>query len=244
MAKRRQTRPGNPSKAIGIIRTSTSRQDVGAGAQRAELERWAAENGVELVAVFEDIGISGSAPLSKRPGLLQAIAALDEHGAGRLVAVKRDRFARNRHTISDVERAAQCAGARLVTSDGVCDGSDSETEEVQTQVQDLVAGLELRKIKARNKARARRCIAEGRIHGGEVPFGMRRAAQGVVGRGGQVVTLEENPEEQHTIALIRELRDAGRSFAAIATELTQRKIPSRSGNAWKAMTVHRIASRL
>ena len=232
-----RTRKGDPLRAVGIVRTSTSRQDIGAAAQRAELERFVAEKGWELVAVFEDVGISGSAPMSDRPGLIAAIAALTEHDAGVLLAVKRDRFARCRFTIADVERAVRSAGGVLATTDGTCDGSDSETEQVSASIQDLVAQLELRKIRSRNKARAQRCIAEGRIHGRDVPFGMRRAAEGVVGRGGRVVTLEADPTEKATIETIRALHASGLSLRQIAAELGDHP---RTGKPWQAMSISRI----
>jgi hypothetical protein len=53
----RRIRAGESGKAIGIVRVSTSKQGIGAAAQRAELERWAAREDVELLAIFEDIGV-------------------------------------------------------------------------------------------------------------------------------------------------------------------------------------------
>lgn len=243
MAKRTRIRPGDRTKAIGVVRVSTSKQDIGAAAQRDELQRWAAMAGVELVAIHEDIGVGGSAPLERRPGLVAALAALAEHRAGLLVAVKRDRFARCRFTIADVERAARAAGAVLVTTDGTCDGTGSESEEMGASLQDLIASMELRKIKARNKARAQRCIAQGRLHGGDAPFGWRRKAEGVVGRGGRVVELEPDPSEQETIATIRDLRAGGLSLRAIARALGERGIATRTGKPWQAMTIRRILAR-
>jgi site-specific DNA recombinase len=230
----------DPSKAVGVVRVSTSKQDIGAAAQRADLDCWATQNGIALVAVFEDVGVSGAAPLSHRPGLLAAIATLREHGAGKLVAAKRDRFARHRHTIADVERAVLAAGAVLVTTDGVCTGEDTESEEVQASVQDLVAALELRKIKARNKARAQRCIAEGRTHGGLLPYGFRRKAAGVRGRGGVVVELEEDPREQAIVARARALHAEGHSLRAIGAALVEEGLATRTGAPWQAMTVRRL----
>ncbi len=101
----------------------------------------AATEGIELLAVYEDFAISGEAALADRRGLQEAIAAARELGAGKLVAVKRDRFALHRHTIADVERAASRAGAVLVTTDGVCTGEDTESAEVNASIQDLVAAL-------------------------------------------------------------------------------------------------------
>ena len=134
----RKLRKGDPAKAIGIVRVSTSKQDIGASAQRDELERWAAREQVQLIAIFQDIGVSGAAPLTQRPALLAALAALREHGAGRIVAVKRDRFARHRHLIADIERAVTQAGAVMMTTDGTCTGDDSESEEVVCGSQAIV----------------------------------------------------------------------------------------------------------
>ena len=55
------------TRAIGYSRVSTDDQALSVDAQRARLERWCAERHMELVAVYEDIGISGGADLDKRP---------------------------------------------------------------------------------------------------------------------------------------------------------------------------------
>ena len=195
---------------------STSKQDIGAAAQRAELERWAAQRSVDLIAIFEDIGVSGAAPLAGRPGLVAAIAAMGDFTAGKLVAVKRDRFARHRHTIADIEREVVRAGGVLVTTDGTTTGDDSESEEVQATIQDLVASLELRKIRARNRARAKRCIADGRTHGGDVPYGQRRRALGITGRSGVVVELEP---DRAAVALERRPCDAQQQVQHVGVHL-------------------------
>ncbi len=46
---------------------------LGPEAQRAALLRWAEVRGLQLVAVHEDRGMSGAAPLDRRPGLLAAL---------------------------------------------------------------------------------------------------------------------------------------------------------------------------
>ena len=222
---------------------STSKQDIGAAAQRAELERWAAQRSVDLIAIFEDIGVSGAAPLAGRPGLVAAIAAMGDFTAGKLVAVKRDRFARHRHTIADIEREVVRAGGVLVTTDGTTTGDDSESEEVQATIQDLVASLELRKIRARNRARAKRCIADGRTHGGDVPYGQRRRALGITGRSGVVVELEPDPDEQAVVARIVELRSNGLSLRKIAARLKADGHTTRTGRPWQAMTIKRVLDR-
>ena len=62
---------------VGYIRVSTTGQveeGVSLEAQRAKIEAWCNLNDGELVAVFEDAGISGGGT-AKRDGLLDALKA-------------------------------------------------------------------------------------------------------------------------------------------------------------------------
>lgn len=240
---RRKRRQGDRSKAIGVVRVSTSKQDIGASAQRTELEKWANREGVELIAIFEDIGVSGAKPITERPGLLAALQALTETRAGCLVAVKRDRFARNRLLMADIERKAIRSGAVVITTDGVSTGEDTEVELVNTTIHDLMASMELRKICARNKTRAQTCIAQGRTHGGKLPYGYRRKSVGITGRSGVVVELEPDTDEQKLIARIVDLRMGGCSLRKIAGTLAHEGSTTRAGKPWQAMVVKRILDR-
>lgn len=244
MGYKRRSRTNDKTRAIAIVRTSTDKQDIGVEAQKAEIAAWAAQNNVDVVAVFEDLGVSGGAPMVERPGLLYAISRLREDNAGLLLAARRDRFARNKHTISDIERAAASAGAKLISADGLSTVEDSEGEELQTGLADLLAAYELRKITQRNKARAAACRAAGRTHGGDIPYGMKRADSGHVGRSGKVMALVPDDKEQEVIGSMRGMRQRGMSYAAIAEMLMERGVPSRRGtSSWQAMTVKRILDR-
>jgi DNA invertase Pin-like site-specific DNA recombinase len=66
------------------VSTDTDRQALGAQAQRASIEQWAAKNGVTISAWFVE-EVSGGAPLDKRPKLLEAIATVAAVGAGVMV---------------------------------------------------------------------------------------------------------------------------------------------------------------
>src|SRR5262245_18218915 len=78
---------------IGYIRVSTDDQSCSVDAQHQTLARWCQAHQAHLVAVYEDIGVSGGAPLEKRAGLLNALNALTR---GRvLLVVRRDRLARD-----------------------------------------------------------------------------------------------------------------------------------------------------
>src|SRR5688572_7529178 len=98
-----------PRHVIGYIRVSSDEQYFSVEAQCADLEQWCCTRRVPLIAVYTDVGMSGAAPLEKRPGLLAALAALT-CGASLLV-VRRDRLARDTLTAAMAERLAQKAGA-------------------------------------------------------------------------------------------------------------------------------------
>ena len=104
------------NRAVGYIRVSTARQDLGADAQRAEIERWARRSGVDLLAWHEDVGVSGGAGIDARPGLLAAIEALRQHEAGVLVVARRDRLARDVLVSAMVERLCEREGFAACSS--------------------------------------------------------------------------------------------------------------------------------
>jgi putative DNA-invertase from lambdoid prophage Rac len=246
LQKRGKTKQGDTRIAIGVVRVSTSKQDIGVDAQRAELQRWCTANAVRLAAIHEDVGASGSLPLIERPGLLRAIEDAGKRGAGMILAVKRDRYARNRHTIADVERAATSVGARLVTCERTLADQtrDDESEELLTGLGDVLAQLELKRIRTRNKARARACIDAGRIHGGHVPFGYRRKEGGILGRSGKPVEIEPDPGEQQALERMRALRAEGWSCENVGKLLAKEGHRSREGTILAPGTVARLLQRV
>src|SRR5689334_13750571 len=107
----RRKSAANPTRAVAYIRASTDEQRLGPEARRQAITIWAAARGVDLVAVHEDLGVSGAAPVDACPGLLAAVGALEAHGAGLLVVAKRDRLARDVVKAAMVESLAARVGA-------------------------------------------------------------------------------------------------------------------------------------
>ena len=230
---RRTSKPSARNIAVGYIRVSTEDQALGPEAQRASLEAWATRNGVELVAVFEDLGVSGAAALDRRPGLLAALDALESRGAGLLVIAKRDRLARDTMTAAMVERLAERAGARIVSADGVGDGDGPEAM-LMRRIVDAFAEYE----RALIRGRTRNALAVKKARGervGAVPVGSKVSTDGR--------TLEADAAELEVIAAARELRAAGLSIRNIAAELERRGFRNRAGNAIAPTQVARILGR-
>ena len=228
MAKR--IKAGDPKVAVGYLRVSTDEQALGPEAQRAAIEHWAQARGVRLAAVLEDHGISGGTSAEKRPGLLAALAALREHGAGWLVAAKRDRVARDFLIAATVEQAAGRAGAMLTTADGASDGVGPEGA-LMRGIVDVFAQYERGVIKSRTRA----ALAVKHTRGeriGQIPYGYELAADGV--------HLAENAAEQAVIVQIRACRAAGLSLRAVTVECERQGLASRAARPFGLTQIARI----
>lgn len=222
----------NPVMAVGYIRVSTDDQALGTDAQRAALTLWAAREGVQIVAVFEDRGVSGAAPLDRRPGLLQAIDALSELGASKLVVAKRCRLARDVVAAAMIERLAERAGATVSSADGVGEGAGPESALLRGVV-DLFAQYERQMIRARTKAALAVKKARGEVWTGSLPYGTARAADGR--------HVEADTDEAAVVAAIRDLAAAGWTCRAIAAELDRRGVVNRAGRPLHFTAVARLA---
>jgi len=229
---RRSANKGNASKAIGYLRVSTDDQHLGPEAQRDALARWCDANGAELLAVYVDHGVSGGAPLDKRPALLDALDALAENGAGVLLVAKRDRLARDVMIAAMVERMAERVGASIVAADGAGNGDSPEAALMRHMV-DAFAEYERAIIRARTRtALAVKARRGERV--GQVPFGYRLADDGT--------HLETEPREQRVISLVQDLRADGMTIRAIAARLNDDNVPAR-GKKWHPTTVARMLAR-
>ena len=196
---------------IGYVRVSTDDQRFGPEAQLAALRAWCEARGAELVSVHADHGVSGAAAIDKRPGLLAALDALSEHGAGVLLVAKRDRLARDVVLAAMVERMADRSGAAVVAADGAGEGEGPEALLMRRMV-DAFAEYERALIRGRTRAALAAKSRKGE-RTGRVPFGSQLAADGV--------HLIDNPREQAVIDEIRELRAAGLSIRAIVATVNR-----------------------
>jgi len=222
----------NPKLVVGYVRVSTDEQALGPSAQRSALDRWCEREGATLVAVMDDLGVSGAAPLEKRPGLLGAIAALSEHGAGVLLVAKRDRLARDPIISAMTEAAAARVGARVASAAGEGEGDDPASVLMRRMV-DAFAEYERRVIRARTRA----ALAVKRSRGervGEVPYGYQL--------GTDKGTVVEAAHEQRVVARVASLRREGLSIRAIASRLNREGVPAR-GRCWHPTSVARILRR-
>lgn len=231
--KRATRGPGDPNRAVAYIRVSTEDQNLGPEAQRSQIKTWSARSGVDVIAWFEDHGVSGSKPLDERPELFKAIAALRESSAGVLVVAKRDRLARDVVIAGTVDRVAADLGAQVVAADGVGNGG-GPAEQFLRSIIDAAAQYERALIRARTKA----ALAIKQTRGentGCAPWGWRVGADGV--------HLEACPEERAIAARANELRALGLSFAKVAAQLATEGVVTRDGEPPHRVFVFRVCGK-
>lgn len=152
--------------------------------------------------------------------------------AGRLVAAKRDRLARDVVAAAMIERMVSRSGASVVTADGVSSADTPEGALMRTLI-DAFAQYERALIAARTSAALQAKRRKG-LRVGQVPFGFRLGHDGA--------SLEADPDEQRVLARVHELRSAGETIDSIAAALNASSVPAR-GKRWHATTIRRLLGR-
>ena len=218
-------------KAIGYIRVSTQGQadeGVSLDAQRAKIEAWCTLNDAELVAVFEDAGISGSS-MKGRDGLQAALAATKKGMA--LVSYSISRMARSTRDMLEIAEQLNAKGADLVSVTEKIDTTTAAGRMVFKMLA-VLADFERDQIGERTKMALAHKKAKGEVYA-PTPFGF----DAVEGR------LIEVQREAKVVAEILRRREAGESLAEIADSLNAQGVAGKRGGRWHASTVRYLIQR-
>jgi DNA invertase Pin-like site-specific DNA recombinase len=204
-------------KAVGYIRVSTDEQaDSGAGleAQRRAIRQEAARRRWKLVDIFEDAASGKS--MNGRPGLQEALRAVEDGEAEALVVAKLDRLSRSLLDFAALMERSRKAGWALVALDLGVD-TTTPSGEMMANVLAVFAHFERRLI----GQRTRDALAVKR-------------SQGIrLGRPRQI------PDQIRV--RVRELRHRGLSLAAIASTLNADGVPTaQGGRCWYPSTVRAV----
>ena len=215
------------ARRIAYLRVSTEEQARSGLGLAAQLEAVTAHQG-ELDEVFSDDGFSGST--ASRPGLHEALDAL---GTGDvLVVAKRDRLARDIFLSAWIEKECKRRGARIVSAAGEGTDNDNPENVLMRTIIDAFAEYERNLIAARTAAALAQKRKRGEKTGGDVPFGYRL----VDGN-----RLEDDPDEQIALGLMRQLREEGESLRQIGAELERRGVLTRRGKeSWHPQVVKQV----
>jgi DNA invertase Pin-like site-specific DNA recombinase len=205
-----------PIRAVGYVRVSTEEQsDSGASlkAQRRAIKEETARRGWELMSLYADTASGKS--LVGRPGLEEALKAVEGGGAEALVVAKLDRLSRSTKDFALlIERAARSGWSPVVLDLGV--DTTTPSGELVANVMVSVAQWERRAIGQRTKD----ALAQ-------------KKREGV--RLGRPSTLPEAVRRR-----IARLREKGLSYPAIADRLNKAKVPTaQGGRQWYPSTVRK-----
>jgi len=226
MAKK--TKVTNSGLAVVYCRVSTTGQaedGVSLDAQQAACRRWCEQQGLAVLDVCVDAGVSGGAEIADCPGLMSALAALQSKPGTVLVALKRDRLARDVIRAATLERLVTAAGGRLATVEGVT--GDGPEAALLRMITDAFAQYERALIASRTKA----ALAHKKQNGervGTCPRGFRDDGTG---------RLVPDVAEQELLDDVKQLRASGLTLRAIAEELAQLGYQTRRGKAFTFVAV-------
>jgi len=205
-------------RVVGYVRVSSTEQaDSGLGleAQRAAIEQECERKGWQLVSVYEDAAASGKA-LNGRPGLQQALEAVESDAAGGLVVSKLDRLSRSLMDFAGLMERSRKREWHVIALDLQLDTS-TPSGEMMASVLAVFAQFERRLIGQRTKD----ALAV-------------RKAQGVQLGRPRVMAAKTRRR------ILRE-RSRGDSFATIASGLNDAKVPTaHNGSAWHPSTVRNV----
>lgn len=222
-------------RAVGYRRVSTQDQadsGLGLGAQQTIIAVAAHRLNLSVATTFTDAGFSGSLGLEQRPGLADALNAVQRGDV--LLVAKRDRIARDAFVAVPVEREVERKGARIISAAGEGTETDDPAAVFTRRILDAVSELERALIASRTRA----AMAEARKRGqriGRIPFGRRLAPDGV--------HLEQDEHEQMILSHIRLLRAKGYALVTIAEHLNAAGHCNRYGRPWTRQFVGQLLER-
>jgi len=219
------------NRAIGYIRVSTQGQaddGVSLSAQRAKIHAWCAVNDYELLAVFEDAGLSGGS-MAGRDGLHAAMKAATKGMA--LVSYSISRLARSTRDMLDIADRLERQGADLVSLTEKID-TTSAAGRMVFRLLAVLSEFERDLVGERTKAALAHKKAQGQKYG-PVPFGFTE----IEGR------LVEVRREAQAVAEIVRMRKHGIAYGQIAVRLNTDGVTSKKGGQWYASTVRYVVNR-
>lgn len=229
-----RTKSASVRRAVGVVRVSrvgarSGETFVSPSEQRTRIEEACARDKLELIETFEELDVSGGAPLAKRPGLRRAVEMIEAGEADTLVAAYFDRLVRRLKVQLAVAERVEAAGGKILALD-VGEVGAGATGKLTAQFLGAVAEYH-RNVTAERTAEAkRRAIARGVPTFSKIPPGYRRSVDG---------TLEPHPKEARTIAAAFRMRAEGATVMETRAFLREHGI-ERSFHGTQAILTSRI----
>ena len=227
--------PSSSRRAVGVVRVSRvgdrdGERFVSPTEQRERIEKACTQDGLALVDVFEELDVSGGAPLARRPGLGRAVELVERGGADVLVVAYFDRLVRSLIVQREVVERVEVAGGAILAVDVGEVRADTASRWLSSTMLGMVAEYHRRVTAERTADAKQRAIARGVPPFPNVPPGYRRTADG---------SLKPNPREAKIVARAFDMRAAGSTVAEVREYLRDHGI-ERSFHGVQALLASRI----
>jgi DNA invertase Pin-like site-specific DNA recombinase len=198
-------------RAIGIVRVSQTRgregeRFVSPAEQRERIEHACAREGYELVAVHEELDVSGGKRLTERPGLSAAVAAVEAGQAEVIAAAYFDRLFRSLSTQAKVLERVESAGGQVLAVDVGQVTNGSAAQWLSGTMLGAVSEYFRRSAKERSGEGQSRAVDRGAVMWSRTQLGYSRRDN---------ATLEPDPETVPIVKRAFEMRAEGESIPAI-----------------------------
>lgn len=223
-------------KAIGYVRVSTNEQAANGLSPHDQEERiksYCAAEGLDLVTILIDDGVSGSIPLRKRPGGGSAVSMLETAGVGSVVALKLDRLFRSTKDCLDWTEKWEKDDVALHLLDfgGTTLKTDTAMGKFFITVMAAIGELERGLAGERITNIMERKAIDGEWHGGPVPLGYKYDTDG---------SVVENDPQAFVVRSIFDMRANGKGINDILEWLMTHKKRTSKGKHFTDISIRRI----
>lgn len=216
--------------AAAYVRMSKDSQETSPGQQREAIEKLASERGYDVIAKYEDLGVSGNAT-DKRTGFRQMIADGSTRKFDFILCWDQDRF--GRFDLIEAGRwidPLRNAGVTLVTvTDGIVDWT-TLTGQLGYLAKQMGKAQYLRDLSANVRRGQDKVEQAGKWTRGYPPFGY--VAHPETGK-----LIPGDPKDVRILRQIFELYAGGKSLREVCFWLTAQGIKTRRGNDWQTQSV-------
>jgi DNA invertase Pin-like site-specific DNA recombinase len=213
-------------KAFGYLRVSGKAQIEGDGFDRQEaaIRAYAKKQGVKIVKIFRELGVSGTKDIANRPAFVAMMEALHGDGVKLVLVESLGRLARDLMVQESILHDLKRHGFDLVsvTEPDLC--SDDPSRKLMRQIMGAFHEYEKQMIIVKLRgARQRTKTKRGRCEGRK-PYG-------------------HYPGEAATLKRMKELYASGMTATEITATLRAEGYKTRNGGEWLQPTISKILNR-